>query len=233
MKVKKFLVVVVVMLSLCFLVMSNQSVFASAGGHTIFGDLSGFEIKEGEDGIPLTLGTTFAVREVGKITAVRMYASDKDSGTYVVELWDCETKEHVAGPFNWELTAGSEGWKVFELPQVVRISANKDYMVSVRNNTSSLTYHMVLGYFQSIDSSGSVFNLENSYGSYSSDLNLFPEGRNNVSFPAFLRDVVFTPDSEANTDPNPETGDYILPVIALLFSAVTVAMIFARRKAEG
>lgn len=248
MKVKKCLIVVGMILSVCLLIMSNQRTFASTEGHTIFGDLSGFEVKEGTDGIPLTLGTTFAVREAGTITAVRMYTSATESGTFIVEIWDVETKEHIAGPFDWELEAGTAGWRVFNLAEPVRIEADKDYMVSVRNNTSSLSYQMVLGYFQSIDSSESVFNLENSYGAYSSDLSLFPEGRNNVSFPAFLRDVVFVPDSEVTPEPtteitseptsepesNPQTGDYTLPVVMLLtIVAFAGAILFNRRKAEG
>ena len=241
---KTSLIISIVMI--CLLVVGSLSCFAESSGETIFGDLEGFEVKEGTDGIPLTLGTTFAVRKSGAITGVRMYTSASESGVFVVELWDVEAKEHIAGPFDWELEAGTEGWRVFELTSLVKIEADKEYMVSVRNNSSSLAYQMVLGYFESIDSSDSIFNLENSYGTYSSDLNEMPEGRNTVTYPAFLRDVVFVADAdepEPTTEPtsepitNPSTGDNSSTII-LISTFIAVASLAAivmltGRKAEG
>jgi LPXTG-motif cell wall-anchored protein len=237
--VRKFLTAIILILVLCRVMIPS---FAEIEGETIFGDLEGFDIVEGSDGIPLTLGTTFAVRVPGKITAVRMYTGEAESGVYVVELWDVETKEHIAGPFDWEIESGTTGWRIFELPSPVEIEADKDYMVSVRNNSSSLVYQMVLGYFESIDSSDSVFNLENSYGAYSSDLNLFPEGRNQVTYPAFLRDVVFVPEvdePEPTTEPetNPSTGDgswsFILLGVFVALASAAVVVVSRGRKVEG
>ena len=148
-------------------------------------DLEGFDIVEGSDGIPLTLGTTFAVRVPGKITAVRMYTG-RQNGVYGRTM-GCGQRSilqvHLIGRLSQAQRVG--GYLNFS---PVEIEADKDYMVSVRNNSSSLFIRMVLGYFESIDSFDSVFNLENSYVHIQAT-NLFPV-EEIITYPMFLRDVV-------------------------------------------
>ena len=44
----------------------------------------------------------------------------------------------AAGPYNWDIAAGVEGWRVFELSHAVNIKANRDYIVSVSNSAEDL-----------------------------------------------------------------------------------------------
>jgi hypothetical protein len=39
-----------------------------------------------------------------------------------------------AGPYSWNITAGTEGWKTFTLPTPLTISAHTDYIVAISNS---------------------------------------------------------------------------------------------------
>lgn len=84
------------------------------------------------------LGTLFQTKVAGKITKVRIYTNNKESGVHTVRIWDQATKTVLAGPYEWDITAGTEGWKEFELPSALSISANTSYVVSVSTSTDKV-----------------------------------------------------------------------------------------------
>ena len=77
------------------------------------------------------LGLRFTSSEDGVIPLVRMFCVEQMSGTHVVTLWNYETKTLIAGPFDWEIQAGTSGWQVFALPEPVEIEANITYALGI------------------------------------------------------------------------------------------------------
>lgn len=86
------------------------------------------------------LGTRFKTTVDGSITKVRLYTHAEESGVHNVRLWDYKNKELIAGPYEWDVEAGTEGWQEFELPTPVAISANTDYVVAISNNADTKYY---------------------------------------------------------------------------------------------
>ncbi|ANE45808.1 hypothetical protein SY83_05285 [Paenibacillus swuensis] len=87
-----------------------------------------------DDG-PYELGTKFQTNVPGLITKVRVYTTASEGGNHTVRIWDADTGSVVAGPYNWNITAGTAGWKSFSLPEPVSTTAYKNYIVAV--STSS------------------------------------------------------------------------------------------------
>lgn len=77
------------------------------------------------------LGTRFYSSVDGTITKVRMYADAQASGTHTITIWEYDTKTLLAGPFDWEITAGTTGWIEYELPTPLAITANTKYVVAI------------------------------------------------------------------------------------------------------
>ncbi|UVI33375.1 DUF4082 domain-containing protein [Paenibacillus spongiae] len=81
------------------------------------------------------LGTKFKSNVNGQITKVRIYTNGIEAGDHTVRIWRVSDSSVVAGPYTWNVSAGSEGWKEFTLPIPLGITADTDYIVSVSNST--------------------------------------------------------------------------------------------------
>lgn len=89
---------------------------------------------------PYELGTRFKVTEDGFITKVRIYTHEEESGVHTVRIWNRGERTVIAGPYQWNVQAGTTGWQEFELPEAVRIAKDTDYIVAVSSNRSTLYY---------------------------------------------------------------------------------------------
>ena len=143
------------------------------------------------------LGTLFQTKVAGKITKVRLYTKNTEAGVHTVRIWDQATKTVLAGPYEWDITAGKEGWKEYELPTPLSISANTSYVVSVSTSTDK------------IYAKGSIS--ENSYAApilngdlvtYASS-GLWFRGTGTMPYNRgatnYFRDIVFVADQEADS----------------------------------
>src|SRR5678815_1443863 len=90
---------------------------------------SGFE----NDSAAYELGTKFWSDVNGQITQVRLYTSALEGGNHTVRIWRVSDATTVAGPYTWNITGGTEGWKTFTLSTPLSITANTDYIVSISN----------------------------------------------------------------------------------------------------
>jgi hypothetical protein len=84
---------------------------------------------------PYELGTRFWSDVNGQITQVRLYTSALEGGSHTVRIWQANGAAVVAGPYTWNVTAGTEGWKTFALPTPLAITANTDYIVAISNSS--------------------------------------------------------------------------------------------------
>lgn len=140
------------------------------------------------------LGTRFKTTMPGKITKARIYTHEKESGVHIVRLWDWNSKTVLAGPYNWDVQAGTTGWQEFELPEPLTVEAGKDYMISVTNGTKSYYARGKSGAssFASPIINGDLVTYVGS-GYYSTNVNAMPETANrNYNY---FRDVVFVPNA--------------------------------------
>jgi hypothetical protein len=81
------------------------------------------------------LGTKFWAAVPGQITSVRLYANASEGGNHTVRIWRVSTGSVMAGPYTWNISSGTEGWKTFTLPTPLDIAANTDYVVAVSNSS--------------------------------------------------------------------------------------------------
>jgi hypothetical protein len=80
------------------------------------------------------LGTKFWADVDGQITQVTLYTNATEGGTHSVRIWRASDSALLAGPYLWNITSGSEGWKSFALPTPLVIIANTDYVVAISNS---------------------------------------------------------------------------------------------------
>lgn len=180
---------------LCYLIIGILSLsvitFASEG-ESIFGDISGEEITVSYEEVSLNIGTRFATKVPGKITKARIYTSVEEKGKYTVEIWNVIDSEIVAGPYEWDIKSGTVGWQEFELPEPVGIEAGVDYLIAIRNNDNSVHYSFIKEYFKVYSSS--FFITQDDGGVFTTSSDAMPSNKNLISYPGFLRDIVFVPD---------------------------------------
>jgi hypothetical protein len=88
-----------------------------------------------ESDSPYELGTKFWSEVTGQITQVRLYANSFEGGNHTVRIWRVSDAAQVAGPYTWNFSAGTEGWKTFTLPTPLTIGANTDYIVAISNSS--------------------------------------------------------------------------------------------------
>jgi Domain of unknown function (DUF4082) len=80
-------------------------------------------------------GTKFYTDVSGQLTGVRIYTNAVEGGAHTVRIWQVSNKALLAGPYTWNISSGTEGWKTFNLPAPLGISANTDYIVDVSNSS--------------------------------------------------------------------------------------------------
>ncbi len=81
------------------------------------------------------LGTRFSAEVTGKVTAVRVYTNATESGNHTVRIWRVTDGALAAGPYTWNISPGTEGWKTLSLQPALQIDANVDYIVAVSNSS--------------------------------------------------------------------------------------------------
>jgi len=108
------------------------------------------------------LGTKFWSDVNGQIPKVGLYSHVLEGGNHTVRIWQANTGTMVAGPYTWNITAGTEGWKLFTLPAPLSITANTDYIVAISNSSDhyyaeqaqGLASPIVSGHLHTYTSSG-------------------------------------------------------------------------------
>ena len=135
------------------------------------------------------LGTVFSAKYNGLITKARIYTDAQESGIHTVRLWDCESKAVLAGPYEWDIEAGTAGWREFVLPQPAAVKAGKKYMIAVSTSSGG-------GYAKADNQLGEpiahmdLITYENS-GVYTDTIGAMPSA---ASASNYFRDVVYEPD---------------------------------------
>lgn len=99
-----------------------------------------------EVGPPYELGTKFWSESAGRIKAVRVHTHAAEGGTHVVRIWRVQDGTVLAGPYSWNITPGTEGWKTFTLPTPVSIAAGTEYIVSVSNGPDGNYAELIRGF---------------------------------------------------------------------------------------
>ncbi|GEM_PF-5124782 len=138
------------------------------------------------------LGTRFKTTVDGTITHVKLYAHSNEGGQHDVSIWRADDGVRISGPFNWTFSAGTEGWKLFELPSPLAVQAETDYIVSVTNSAADKLYvYTPQGFSQPIER-GHLVSYAGS-GVNSSQLGEMPTYSFNGA--NYFRDIVFTPNN--------------------------------------
>ncbi|MBQ8559010.1 MAG: DUF4082 domain-containing protein [Tyzzerella sp.] len=161
------------------------------------------------------LGTRFSTKVNGTITKVRIYTHASESGVHTVRLWDYKQKKLIAGPYEWDVQAGTTGWQEFELPTAVSIEANTEYVVSVSNNADTKYYAQGTGADNSFASPINNRDLVTyaKGGLWSRNAGDMPYNQTNTNY---FRDIVFVTDeqtiftTQVPTDFDSDTGPYEL-----------------------
>ncbi len=143
------------------------------------------------------LGTEFQTLTNGLITKVRLYSNINEGGNHTIRLWlhSGSTYSLVAGPFTWNIAAGTAGWREFTLPSPVVADANVNYIVSITNSTDR--YYAKTENFSNTLSNSYVRYLK---GLYSTAIGSAPVSVYNAS--CYFRDIVFAlPGTGGNLTP--------------------------------
>jgi hypothetical protein len=135
------------------------------------------------------LGTRFYADVTGQITQVRLYTSAAEGGAHNVRIWRVSDGALLAGPYSWNITSGTEGWKSFTLPTALGIGANTDYVVAISNSNDHYYAEETQGLSSPI-SNGHLHTYTGS-GVYATTLGTVPSSVwQNTNY---FRDVVFNP----------------------------------------
>ena len=176
--------------------------------------------SEGNDGVSYEFGTKFKASVAGTITKVRIYTGVSEGGDHTVRIWDVSAGTVVAGPYTWNITAGTAGWKEFTLSTPLSITAYKDYIVAV-STSSDHYYYKAAGQFDPPFNNG---NLITNYGSglYNTTLGQMP----NTAYAnnGYFRDIVFTPSASQNSVISPTAGSFDKNALAGADVATTMTL---------
>jgi hypothetical protein len=136
------------------------------------------------------MGTEFAALRDGFITRARLYTHILEAGDHIVRIWMDDPQiggyATIAGPYTWSITAGTQGWREFELPQAVPVHAGTNYIVSITNGTGNNWYVQSVDNFNTVASNIYIDYLRGLYTSNPDQVPRFLSGG-----ASFFRDVVF------------------------------------------
>ncbi|BBH22100.1 hypothetical protein Back11_34450 [Paenibacillus baekrokdamisoli] len=133
------------------------------------------------------LGTKFKTSMDGIITKVRIYTNAVENGDHAVRIWRVSDSSIVSGPYTWNITSGTVGWREFTLPTPLSINANTEYIVDVSNSTDK--YYAWSDYgFNSPINNGNLITYAGS-GVFSTTLGSIPTSTYHNS--NYFRDIVF------------------------------------------
>ncbi len=135
------------------------------------------------------LGTKFWADVNGQIMQVRLYTNGLEGGNHTVRIWRIMDATVLAGPYTWDISSGTAGWKIFTLPTPLEIAANTDYIVAISNSRDWWYAEQIHGFDAPIVN-GNLHTYVSS-GVYSDILGTMPtEIWENTNY---FRDVVFVP----------------------------------------
>lgn len=142
-----------------------------------------------ENDSPYELGTRFSAEVPGQVTAVRVYTNILEGGVHTVRIWRVADGTPVAGPYTWNISPGTEGWKTFSLQPALHIDANTDYIVAVSNSSDRYYAEQPHGFDAPI-ANGALHTYVGS-GVYTDVVGAMPAF--NWSNTNYFRDVIFQP----------------------------------------
>jgi len=160
-------------------------------GNTVFTNQTPDTYNVG--GMRNALGMRFATSVPGTISKVRLYTKANESGEHLVSIWNYKTGEKLTEEiYTWNITAGYEGWREFNLPKSVIIAANTEYVVSITTGSDGIYAKETNGLKNPINN-GYVYTFENS-GLYSSNAYTATYAMPDASTGSnYMRDIVFVP----------------------------------------
>ncbi|MGI2297502.1 DUF4082 domain-containing protein [Paenibacillus sp. GXUN7292] len=136
------------------------------------------------------LGTKFKTTVNGHISRARLYIHEYEGGNHTVRIWKASDGTLLAGPYQWNVTAGVRGWREFILPTALSVAANEDYIISITNSSTDKVYAFAENGYGSPIVNGHLVTCAGS-GVFSGTLGTMPTatyGQRN-----YIRDVVFLP----------------------------------------
>ena len=85
------------------------------------------------------LGTEFRVLSNGFLTKALLYTGIDEGGEHTVRLWELNGTVYslLSGPFTWNLSSGTEGWRDFTFTSPVVVHENTTYIISISNSTDN------------------------------------------------------------------------------------------------
>ena len=153
------------------------------------------------------IGVRFYANVPGNITKVKLYTNSSEGGNHTVRIWRYLPEGSptlLAGPYTWNITSGTTGWRTYTLPTPLSISPYVNYIASVSNSAGIYAY-TVEGYTGGGIDNG---NLKTDYaaGLYSFAADAMPT--DHWSSADFFRDIVFVPTSGTTPFPTPTPYPY-------------------------
>ena len=133
------------------------------------------------------LGTLFRSTSSGRITGIRFYKSNLETGTHTGRIWSATGTLLATVVFSGETASG---WQAQNLTTPLAITANTTYTVSV--NTGNSYYSATSGGLGSAVINGQLSTVVGSNGTYG-PVAVFPTNTWNAS--NYFRDVVFVSDN--------------------------------------
>lgn len=158
------------------------------GQEVIFLDQTPEEFK---NDARLELGTVFRTKAAGRIVKVRIFTSAAESGIHTVRIWDKATGKTVAGPYEWNISAGVEGWREFVLPQQPHLIPDCEYTLSVSAGEDKIYAYSQNGLASAIDNEYLTVSAQG--GVVGTELGAMPATASNANY---FRDVVFETDEQ-------------------------------------
>ena len=142
------------------------------------------------------LGSEFQTRADGFITKVRLFTHASETGNHTIRLWvlNGSTYSLLAGPYTWNFSAGTHGWRQYPLTTPIAVQTSKTYIISITNGTD-------LNYEKSENFPANTSNAYVRYtrGVYGTTLGSVPT--QTYASSCYFRDVVFSiTNSNGNLD---------------------------------
>ena len=81
------------------------------------------------DDQPWCLGTIFSVSVPGKLTGVKLYAVQGESGQHTFRLWDNQTGKQIGATRTF--SADGAGWRTYVLPTPTSLMPGASYTVAI------------------------------------------------------------------------------------------------------
>lgn len=141
-----------------------------------------------DDTIARELGATFHSTVDGRITKIRVFGLNNETGIHLARIWRNYDNTVVGGPYQF-IYGGGNGWVTLDLPTPVGIQANVDYTVSVSTGDDDNKWYPCIPNDATAGNNGSHLVWNAGAGAYGTSLGARPTQTSSNS--NYLRDVVF------------------------------------------